>query len=51
MRTAFNRFVERYEVPWELTMGLLAVVYVTVGLLWTTQRRERQLAYVRQKRR
>lgn len=31
MRTAFNRFIERHEVAWELTMGALAIVYVAVG--------------------
>src|SRR6478752_1119833 len=31
MRDRFNGFVERHEVAWELTMALLAVVYVAVG--------------------
>jgi voltage-gated potassium channel len=31
MRDSFNRFVERHEVVWELTMGALAIAYVVVG--------------------
>lgn len=31
MRKAFNQFVEQHEVAWELTMGLLAIVFVIVG--------------------
>src|SRR4051794_5522720 len=31
MRDRFNAFVERHEVAWELTMALLAVIYVAVG--------------------
>ena len=31
MRLAFNRFVERHEVAWELGMGALAIVYLVVG--------------------
>lgn len=31
MRDRFNAFVARHEVAWELTMGFLAVVYVTVA--------------------
>jgi len=31
MRGRFNTFVARHEVPWELTMAVLAVLYVVVG--------------------
>ena len=31
MRDRFNAFVLRHEVAWELTMGLLAVIYVVIG--------------------
>jgi voltage-gated potassium channel len=31
MRDRFNCFVERHDVAWELSMALLAVVYVAVG--------------------
>jgi voltage-gated potassium channel len=31
MRAAFNRFVERHEVAWELTMGTLAIAYLISG--------------------
>jgi voltage-gated potassium channel len=31
MRDSFNAFVQRHEIAWELTMGLLAVIYVAVG--------------------
>jgi voltage-gated potassium channel len=30
-RDRFNAFVQRHEIPWELAMGLLAIVYVAVG--------------------
>jgi len=31
MRDRFNAFVDRNEIVWELTMGLLAIMYVAVG--------------------
>ena len=31
MRLAFNRFVERHEVAWELGMAALAIVYLVIG--------------------
>jgi voltage-gated potassium channel len=31
MRDAFNTFVDRHEIAWELAMGFLAIVYVAVG--------------------
>lgn len=31
MRATFNRFVERHEVAWELTMGALAIAYLVAG--------------------
>lgn len=31
MRDRFNAFVDRHDAAWELTMALLAVVYVAVG--------------------
>jgi voltage-gated potassium channel len=31
MRDRFNAFVDRHDVAWELSMALLAVVYVAVG--------------------
>ncbi|MDQ3552874.1 MAG: hypothetical protein M3395_00475 [Chloroflexota bacterium] len=31
MRENFNSFVARHEVSWELTMAVLAVLYVVVG--------------------
>lgn len=31
MRDRFNALVQRYEIPWELAMGLLAVLYVAIG--------------------
>jgi len=31
MRRRFNEFVDRHEVPWELTMAVLAVAFVVVG--------------------
>jgi voltage-gated potassium channel len=31
MRDAFNTFVDRHEIAWELVMGFLAIVYVAVG--------------------
>jgi voltage-gated potassium channel len=31
MRDAFNGFVDRHEIVWELGMGFLAVLYVAVG--------------------
>jgi voltage-gated potassium channel len=31
MRAAFNRFVDRHEVAWELTMGTLAIAYLISG--------------------
>jgi voltage-gated potassium channel len=31
VRDAFNEFVDRHEIVWELGMGFLAIVYVTVG--------------------
>jgi voltage-gated potassium channel len=31
MRDPFNAFVDRHDIAWELTMALLAVVYVAVG--------------------
>jgi len=31
MRERFNTFVARHEVPWELTIAVLAVLYVVVG--------------------
>jgi voltage-gated potassium channel len=31
MRDRFNAFVERHDIAWELSMALLAVIYVAVG--------------------
>lgn len=31
MRAAFNEFVELHDVAWELTMGVLAIVYLIAG--------------------
>jgi voltage-gated potassium channel len=31
MRDAFNAFIDRHEIVWELAMGFLAIVYVAVG--------------------
>ncbi len=31
MRERFNAFVVRHEVPWELTMAVLAILFVVVG--------------------
>jgi voltage-gated potassium channel len=31
MRAAFNEFVVRHEVAWELTMGVLAIAYLIAG--------------------
>ncbi|TMK21484.1 MAG: hypothetical protein E6G68_03410 [Actinobacteria bacterium] len=31
MRDAYNRFIARHEVVWELAMALLAIVFVLVG--------------------
>jgi voltage-gated potassium channel len=31
MRDRFNGFIERHDIAWELTMALLAVVYVAAG--------------------
>lgn len=31
MRGRFNTFVARHEVPWELTMAVLAALYMVVG--------------------
>ncbi len=33
MRRRCNDFVERHEVPWELTMAILAVAFVVVGFV------------------
>ena len=32
MRLAFNRFVERHEVAWELGMATLAIIYLVLGI-------------------
>jgi voltage-gated potassium channel len=32
-RAAFNEFVERHEVAWELAMALLAIIWVALGAL------------------
>jgi voltage-gated potassium channel len=32
-RDRFNEFVERHEVAWELSMGLLALIWVALGFL------------------
>jgi voltage-gated potassium channel len=37
-RERFNRFVERHEVAWELTMAALAVIYVAVGFALDDER-------------
>jgi voltage-gated potassium channel len=31
MRDRFNAFVDRHEIAWELSMGILAILYVAVG--------------------
>ena len=32
-RDRYNLFIERHEVAWELTMGLLALVWVALGFM------------------
>src|SRR4029079_7108690 len=32
MRDRFNGFIDRHDVAWELSMALLAIVYVAVGV-------------------
>ncbi len=41
MRDRFNAFVERHEIAWELTMAVLAIVYVIVGFQVDDQGRRR----------
>ncbi|MGH2488694.1 MAG: potassium channel family protein [Candidatus Limnocylindria bacterium] len=33
LRARFNTFVDAHEVPWELTMGMLALAYVATGFV------------------